>query len=266
MIAQALIGPGPTQRRRRAAYAAALGAGRVRDLTPDAALAGGAVVDLDDPDALPAAERARLLASDAWIVAGAPFAAAPAPRTLAAWPDLLCGPVAAMRADPQALGPRTMAKAIVVTETPGLGPAAWRALLALTALGGRLARLAARREPRGAGFQAVYGVGRFLDGSVAYLEACAGCPPGAGLDVYEIIGRGELREFDSRRSINRVIRGGTASPLPSSRPDAYAQFAAQICRGERPRPPDDLAPTLRDAAQAFAVLPKACRSRTAVTL
>ena len=65
MIARALIGHGPTGVVRRAAYASVLGEERVDWLTADANLADDVVVDLDDPDALPAALRDQLLASDA---------------------------------------------------------------------------------------------------------------------------------------------------------------------------------------------------------
>ena len=147
MIARALVSPGPTGAVRRAAYTSALGEDRVAWLTADASLSHDVVVDLDDPEALPADRRDLLLASDALIVAGAPFTRPNDARgTLVAWPDLISGPVAAMSADLESLAPRTMTKAIVVAESPGLGPPAWQAVVALTALGGRLRRIAARRR------------------------------------------------------------------------------------------------------------------------
>ena len=264
MIARALIGHGPTGAVRRAAYASVLGEERVGWLTADANLADDVVVDLDDPDALPAALRDQLLASDALIVVGAPLSGPQCPRVVAAWPDLLSGPVAAMAADLDSLGTRTMSKSIVVTETPGLGPPTWQAVLALTALGGGLRRIAARRQPHGAGFAAIYGVGRFRDESIAYVEAMAGAPSGAGLLIYEALGRGGIREFDSRRSINRVISGGVAAQLPAAHQDPYAQFVASLSRGAGP--PAELAPILAEARAAYDALLRACESDTAVNL
>ena len=266
MIARALIGHGPSGAARRAAYADVLGQDRVRWLTADSELADDVVVDLDDPDALPADLRDRLLDSEALIVAGAPLFGSEGKRMLAAWPDLLEGAIPAMAADLDALGPRTMSKSIVVTEAPGLGPSAWNAVLALIALGGGLQRIAARSQPHGAGFAAIYGVGRFHDGSIAYVEAVAGAPPGTGLRIYEALGRGGIREFDSRRSINRIIRGGAATSLPATQTQPYARLAAGLCRAARPGPPAELAPVLADAHAAYAALLQACDSGTAVAL
>ena len=78
MIARALIGHCPSGAVRRAAYADVLGEDQVEWLTADAILADDVVVDLDDPDALPAALRDQLLASDALIVV--PALPCPAPR------------------------------------------------------------------------------------------------------------------------------------------------------------------------------------------
>ena len=266
MIARAFIGHGPTGTIRRAAYAEALGADRVDWLTADSALANDVVVDLDDPDDLPADLRESLLTSGSLLVAGAPLPDAPGARTLAAWPDLLSGPVPAIAEDLESLGPRTMTKSIVVAEAPGLGRAAWQAVLGLTALGAGLRRIAARREPRGAGFSAIYGVGRFRDDSIAYIEAVAGAPAGSGLCIYEALGRGGIREFDSRRSINRVISGGVANQLPAAHERPYARFAASLCDAEGPGPPAELAPVLDDAHAAYAALLQACESGSAVTL
>ncbi len=266
MITRALIAPGPTDQVRRAAYQQVVGTDRVAWLTDRASLADDVVVDLDDPDDLPDDQRERLLASDALIVAGAPVAGATDARSLAAWPDLLAGPVVVLSADLDSLGRRTMSKSVVVSEAPGLGPAAWRAVLGLVALGGGLRRIAARLEPRGPGFSAIYGVGRFHDDSVAYVEAMAGVPAGAGLSIYEALGRAGIREFDSRRSINRVISRGEANQLPATRKDPYAQFVASLCRGDDPGPPARLAPTLTHAHAAYAALMRACETGTAVTL
>ena len=217
MIARALIGHGPTGAVRRAAYASVLGEDRVDWLSADANLADDVVVDLDDPDALPAALRDQLLASDALVVTGAPLPGPQRPRVIAAWPDLLSGPVAAMAADLDALGPRTMSKSIVVTEAPGLGPPTWQAVLALTALGGGLRRIAARRQPRGAGFEAIYGVGRFRDDSIAYVEAVAGTPQGSGLRIYEALGRGG---FANSTRAARSTGSSVAARLPCYPPRA----------------------------------------------
>ena len=151
MIKRALVAHGPTGSVRRDAYVAALGEDRVEWLSADSTLADDAVVDLGDADTLPAHRLDRLLASAARIVAGAPLSGARGVRTLAAWPDLLEGPVPAMASDLDALGSRTMSKSIVVTEAPGLGPPAWQAVLGLAALGGALERIAARRQTRGSG-------------------------------------------------------------------------------------------------------------------
>ena len=266
MIARALIGHGPTGAVRRAAYASVLGEERVDWLSADANLADDLVVDLDDPEVLPDDVRDRLLASDVLVVAGAPLPGPQRPRVIAAWLDLLSGPVAAMAADLDSLGPRTMSKSIVVAEAPGLGPPTWQAVLALTALGGGLRRIAASRQPRGAGFEAIYGVGRFRDDSIAYVEAVAGAPQGAGLRIYEALGRGGIREFDSRRSINRVISGGAATVLPAARTHPYASFAAGLCRAACPGPPAELVPRLTDAQAAYAALLRACESESAVTV
>lgn len=267
MIARALVSHGPSGAVRRAAYANALGEDRVAWLTADAPLSHDVVVDLDDPDALPADQRDLLLASEALIVAGAPISRPNGARgILAAWPDLISGPVAAMSADPEALGPRTMTKAIAVAESPGLGPPAWRAVLALTALGGRLRRIAARRQPKHAGFRAVYAVGRFSDNSIAYLEAVAGAPAGADLRFYEALGRGGIREYDSRLDINRVTSRGVATPLPATDLHPYARFVADLCRADHPGPPDELASVLANAHDAYRALLRACDSETAVTL
>ncbi len=266
MIARALVCHGPTGALRHAAYTDVLGRDRVEWLTADATLENDTVVDLDDPDALPAALRDRLLASAALIVAGAPLPNVQGARRVATWQELLAGPAPAIAADLASLGPRTMSKSIVVTEAPGLGPPTWRAVLALTAMGGGLRRIAARRQPRGAGFEAVYGVGRFRDDSIAYVEAVAGAPPASGLCIYEALGRGGIREFDSRRSINRVISGGAASPLPAAQAHPYTKFVAGLCRDDLPGPPAELAPVLADAHAAYAALLRACESGSAVTL
>lgn len=266
MITRALIARGPTDQVRRAAYAQVLGTDHVDWLTDRVSLADNVVVDLDDPDDAPNDQRERLLASDALIVAGAPVAGAPDARSLAAWPDLLAGPVVAIASDLDSLGRRTMSKSVVVTQTPGLGPAAWRAVLGLVALGGGLRRIAARLEPRGPGFSAIYGVGRFRDDSIAYVEAMAGAPSGSGLRIYEALGREGIREYDSRRSINRVISGGATAQLPATQTDAYAQFVARICRADGRGPPSELAPALAEAHAAFAALMRACESGTAITL
>lgn len=266
MITRALIAPGATDQRRRAAYEHVLGADRVDWLTDQASLADDVVVDLDDPNDLPADLRERLLESDAFIIAAAPVAGASGARSLTDWSDLLAGPVVAITADLDALGRRTMSKSVVVTEAPGLAPAAWRAVLGLVALGGGLRRIAARVEPRGPGFSAIYGVGRFRDDAIAYVEAMARAPAGAGLSIYEALGRAGIREFDSRRSINRVISRGEANQLPATRKDPYAQFVASLCRGDDPGPPARLAPTLTHAHAAYAALMRACETGTAVTL
>lgn len=266
MIARALVHPGPSGAVRRAAYEEVLGAHRVEWLTDNPDLADDVVVDLDDPGALPADLRRRLLTSHALVVAGAPLAGYGNDRSVAAWPDLLAGPLVALRADLDSLGKRTMAKSVVVTESPSLGPAAWRAVLGLVALGGGLRRIAARFEPRGPGFSAIFGVGRFRDDSIAYVEAMAGAPSGAGLRIYEALGRGGIREFDSRRSINRVIKGGVETHLPATQDEPYAQFVASLCRGDSTGPPPALAPTLADAHAAYAALVRACESQRTVAL
>ena len=266
MIARALIAPGPTDQVRRAAYERVLGTDRVDWLTDGASLTDDVAVDLDDPDDLPDDLRERLPASNAFIVAGAPVAGAPDARSLAAWPDLLAGPIVAIAADLDSLGRRTMSKSVVVAAAPGLGPAAWRAVLGLVALGGGLRRIAARSEPRGPGFSAIYGVGRFRDDSIAYVEAMAGAPAGAGLSIYEALGRQGIREFDSRRSINRVISGEVTTELPATQPEPYARFVASLCRADGRGPPAELAPALAEAHAAYAALMRACETGTAVTL
>ena len=266
MITRALIAPGPTDQVRRAAYERVLGTDRVDWLTDGASLTDDVAVDLDDPDDLPDDLRERLLASDALVVAGAPVPVSRRGRLVAAWPDLLAGPVVALSADLDSLGRRTMSKSVVIAEAPGLGPAAWRAVLGLIALGGGLRRVAARLEPRGHGFSAIYGVGRFRDDSVAYVEAMAGAPSGAGLLSYEALGRGGIREFDSRRSINRVIKGGVETGLPAAQVEPYAQFVASLCRGDGTGPPPALVPVVTEAHAAYAALMQACESGTAVKL
>lgn len=266
MIRRALIGPGPTGAERRAAYADVLGSAQVNWLRADACLTADAVVDLEDPGDLPTNLRDRLLDSDALIVSGAPIPAGRGAPTLSAWPDLRSGPVAALATDLESLGRRTMTKAIVVMESPGIGPTAWQAVLALTALGGGLKRIAARRQPRGAGFQAIYGVGRFRDDSIAYVEAVAGAPPGADLRFYEALGRGGIREYDSRLDINRVTSRGVATPLPATDVHPYARFVADLCRTDQPGPPAELDAVLTDAHAAYRALVHACDSEAAVTV
>ena len=266
MIRRALIGPGPTGSERRAAYADVLGSGRVNWLRADARLTADAVVDLEDPGDLPTNLRDRLLDSDALLISGAPLPAGRGAPTLTAWPDLLSGPVVAMSTDLESLGRRTMTKAIVVAESPGLGPPAWRAVVALTALGGCLKRIAARRQPRAAGFEAIYGVGRFRDDSIAYVEAVAGAPSGADLRFYEALGRGGIREYDSRLDINRITSRGVATPLPATDVHPYARFVADLCRADQPGPPAELDAVLTNAHDAYRALLRACDSETAVTL
>ncbi len=266
MIQRALVGHGPTGALRRAAYVDALGEAHVDWLTADPHLGDNVAVDLEDPEAVPTVLRDRLLASEALIVAGAPTPAGQGLRVLAAWPDLLSGPVAAMSADLQALGQRTMTKSIVVAEGPGLGPAAWQAILALTALGGSLQRIGARRQSRAAGFEAIYGVGRFHDDSIAYVEAVAGAPAGAELRFYEALGRGGIREYDSRLDINRVTLRGAATPLPATEIHPYTQFVAELCRADQRAPPAELAAGLAAAHAAYRALVSACDSETAVTV
>lgn len=243
-----------------------LGSSQVNWLRADACLTADTVVDLEDPGILPTHQRDRLLDSDALLVSGAPLPAGRGAPALTAWPDLLSGPVAAMSTDLESLGPRTMTKAIVVAESPGLGPPAWRAVLALTALGGRLKRLAARRQPPGSGFEAIYGVGRFSDNSIAYVEAVAGAPAGADLRFYEALGRGGIREYDSRLDINRVTSRGVATPLPATDIHPYARFVADLCRADHLGPSAELASVLADAHDAYRALLRACDSETAVTL
>lgn len=263
MITRALIGHGPTGAPRRAAYEEVLGTKRVQWLTGDPDLAEDVVVDLDDPEALPSGLRNNLLASKAFIVTGAPLLGAPRPRTFTAWSDLLSGAVTAMAEDLTALGRRTMTKAIVANVAPGVGPPAWKAALALTALGGGLKRIAARRQPQGAGFDAIYGVGRFRDGSIAYIEAVAGAPPGAELCFYEAVGRGGLREYDSRLDVNRVICRGVATPLPATRTHPYTELVAGLVRAEHPGLPAGLDSVLADARAAYSALVRACDSGAA---
>ena len=104
MIARALVCHGPTGALRHAAYTDVLGRDRVEWLTADATLANDTVVDLDDPDALPAALRDRLLASAALIVAGAPLPNVQGARRVATWQELLAGPAPAIAADLASLG------------------------------------------------------------------------------------------------------------------------------------------------------------------
>ncbi len=266
MIRHALIGPGPTGSARRAAYADVFGSGQVHWLRADACLTADAVVDLEDPGDLPTNLRDRLLDSNALIVSGAPIPAGRDAPTLTAWPDLLSGPVAAMAADLESLGRRTMTKAIAVMESPGIRPAVWQTVLALTALGGSLKRIAARRQPRVAGIEAIYGVGRFRDDSIAYVEAVAGAPPGAELRFYEALGRGGIREYDSRLDINRVTSRGVATPLPATDVHPYARFVADLCRTDQPGPPPELRAVLADAHDAYRALLHACDLKTAVNL
>ena len=266
MISRALIEHGPTGTVRRAAYAHVLGDGQVDWLTADARLGCDVAIDLEDPEATPSDLLDRLGDSEALIVSGAPLPPGPGAAALAAWPDLLSGPVAAMSEDLGSLGRRTMTKAIVVAEAPGLGPPAWQASLALTALGGRLRRIAARRQPCGAGFQAIYGIGRFHDGSIAYVEAAAGAPAGAELRFYEALGRGGIREYDSRLDINRVTSRGRATELPATHVHPYVRFVADICRADEPAPPAEWAPVLADAQAAYDALVRACDSGSAVTI
>lgn len=266
MIRRALIGPGPTGSERRAAYVDVLGSSQVNWLRADACLAADAVVDLEDPGALLPHLRDRLLDSDALLVSGAPVPTGRGARTLTAWPDLLSGPVAALATDLESLGRRTMTKAIVVTGSPGIGPTAWQAVSALIALGGSLERIAARRQPRGAGFEAIYGVGRFRDDSIAYVEAVAGAPAGADLRFYEALGRGGIREYDSRLDINRVTSRGVATPLPATDIHPYARFVADLCRADHLGPSAELASVLANAHDAYRALLRACDSETAVTL
>ena len=94
----------------------------------------------------------------------------------------------------------------------------------------------------------------------------AGAPSGAGLLIYEALGRGGIREFDSRRSINRVIKGGVETGLPATQDEPYAQFVASLCRGDGTGPPPALAPTLADAHAAYAALLRACESKRAIAL
>ncbi len=159
-----------------------------------------------------------------------------------------------------------MTKAIVVTGSPGIGPTAWQAVSALIALGGSLERIAARRQPRGAGFEAIYGVGRFRDDSIAYVEAVAGAPAGADLRFYEALGRGGIREYDSRLDINRVTSRGVATPLPATDIHPYARFVADLCRADHLGPSAELASVLANAHDAYRALLRACDSETAVTL
>ena len=266
MIRRALIGHGPTSAIRRAAYEDVLGTSQVNWLRADTCLSDDVVVDLDDSATLPTELRERLLASDAVVVSSAPLRLGAGRRILTAWPDLLSGPVAAMAADLGSLGRRTMTKAIVVTESPGIGPPVWQAVLALVALGGDLDRLAARRQPCGAGFESIYAVGRFSDNSIAYVEAVAGAPAGADLRFYEALGRGGIREYDSRLDINRVTSRGVATPLPATNIHPYARFVADLCRADRPGPPAELASVLANAHDAYRALLRACDSETAVAL
>ena len=256
MIQQALVGAGPDRATRSAAYARLLGSDNV--LALDAAaladptglgLGPGTVVDLGDPDRAPPELGREIAARRAWLVGGAPpREASPELRLVLATPDLVAGPAAAMLADLDDLGRRTMSKAVVLTDDRFLGPALFRACLALVAFGGPLERIAARRSRLGSGGDGIWGVGRFSDGSIAYLEASTAYPPGTGRVIYQALGRDRVLEFDSRDSLNRVWVQGEWAPLPAHRHDPYAQFVELLLASGSPRPPEP-ASTVAAAAQ-----------------
>ncbi len=266
MIDQVLIGGGPSEARRRAAYESVLNVGTVSRLTSAAELSIDTVIDLEDPTDLAPDHLDQLLASDAFIVSGAPVRGSVDFRVLPAWPDLLAGPLVHMAADQAELGVRTMSKSILVTETPGLAPVVFRAVLALVAMGGTLSRLAACSEPEDAKFDGVFGVGRFCDGSIAYVEACAGCLPGSELLIYEVLGRDEVREYDSRRSLNRVVDGDGLKPLAAVRTDPYTAFVKELFESDELGCPSDRTAILRDAESAYFALINAMSTRGSVVV
>ena len=232
MIDRVLIAEGGHYDRRRAAYEDVVGCRTVDTWDGNVLLDARVLVDVYDPHEVPAAARDRMIASGASIVSGAPFPEGTCPSIVLACPDLTAGPVALMAGDVGQIGRRTMAKVVVIDSAPGFAVTMFRSVLALVMLGGPLDRLSARRQPDEASFDGIYAVGRFKDGAIAYMEAVTSCFPGADVRIYEVMGRDQIREYDSRRSTNRVIDDDGIRPLPATLSDSYAVFVKDLWQAE----------------------------------
>ena len=232
MIDRVVVAKGSHYERRRAAYEDVVGHRAVGTWGCNVVLDDRVLVDVYDPQEVSATARDQMIASGAWIVSGAPFPEGTYPSIVMACPGLRTGPVALMAADTEQLGRRTVTKVVVTDSASGLAVATFRSVLALVMLGGPVDRIAARRQPVEATFDAVYAVGRFKDGAIAYVEAATSCFPGADVRIYEVMGRDQIREYDSRRSTNRVITGDGVRPLPVLRSEAYAVFVKELWQAE----------------------------------
>lgn len=266
MIDRVLIADGLHYERRRSAYEDVVGHLAVDTLGCNVVLDDRVLVDVYDPHEVSAADRGRMIASGASIVSGAPFPEGTYPSILMACPGLTTGPVALMAEDADQLGRRTVTKVVVIDSAPGLAVATFRSVLALVMLGGPLDRIAARRQPVDATFDAVYGVGRFKDGAIAYVEAATGCFPGADVRIYEVMGRDEIREYDSRRSTNRVIADDGVWPLPVLRSDAYAVFVKELWQAEPFGCPSQHVDTIAHAESVYRALMAALGADRAISV
>ena len=251
-----------------------LGGDRVRELDSAAladlsvgALGPATIVDLGDPDCAPPEFVHQIAARRAWLVSGAPPPQTSSElRLVLAAADLLAGPAALMLDHLDGLGVRTMTKAVVLTDDGFLTPALFRACLALAACGGPLERIAVRRTRLGSGGDGIWGVGRFSDGALAYLEASGAYPPDAGLVIYQALGRDRVLEFDSRGSLNRVQVCGRWQPLPAHREHPYAQFVELLLATGTPRLPEDLSGTMAAAQRLYAAVLAAANGSEAVAV
>jgi hypothetical protein len=269
VIERALVCAGPDLSERSAAYTAVLGSQNVSVLDHADTTAfstteidGDVIVDVPDPDGLPAGALANLADRGALLMAAAPPEQPPAGlRVTLATPDVVAGPLLSLSGMLGGLGVRTMTKAVILAGDGVSAPSLFRGCLALAVLGGPIERLAAReRDGR------FWSVGRFVDGSIAYLEA--GTRPVAGTDVelLQALGRDRTLEYDSRARQNRVHVEGRWQPLSVHRESPYTQMLRRMQASDAWTGLPEHADGLRQAAATYAAVRRAADQPQAVVL
>ncbi len=269
MIERALVAPGPDLPERSAAYAAVLGSQHVSvldraDTTAFSTIAidRGVVVDVPNPDGLPSDVLSILADRGALLMTCAPPAQPPEGlRVTVATPDVVAGPLPTLAGLLGGLGVRTMTKAVILAGDGVSATSLFRGCVALAAMGGPIQRLAAReRDGR------FWSVGRFVDGSIAYLEA--GTRPVAGTDVelLQALGRDQTLEYDSRARQNRMYVKGRWQPLSVHRESAYTQMLRRMQASGAWTGLPEHADGLRQATAIYAAVHRAAGQPQAVVL
>ena len=254
---------------RTAAYAAVLGSQRVSVLDRAGTTAfsttsidGGVVVDVPDSDGLPDGVLANLADRGALLMVAAPPSQPPEGlRVTLAIPDVVAGPLPTLAGLLGGLGVRTMTKAVILAGEGVPAPSLFRASVALAVLGGPMERLAAReRDGR------FWSVGRFADGSIAYLEAGTRPIAGADVELLQALGRDQTLEYDSRTRQNRVFIAGHWRPLSVHRESPYTQMLRRMHTSGAWTGLPEHADGLRQAAAIYAAVGQAAGQPQAVVL